>query len=192
MSTSPGCWRHPSLLPALKCMPTAKASAVRWTYWWQRRFVCGQPPIFRLPLQVPNPEFEGQTKTRLGNPEVRRIVEGVVGSGAGAAPRHAFEQSLHQTWRPDRTAGTLLAEQAAFETCLMLERFGRAEAGVHSTLETVAGVQLECAGDVASTCAEVSEALEMEPSTLNIVLGKAMQASGLPASCQQVSCIAMV
>ena len=30
------------------------------------------------PRQVPNPEFEGQTKTRLGNPEVRRIVEGVV------------------------------------------------------------------------------------------------------------------
>ena len=28
--------------------------------------------------QVPNPEFEGQTKTRLGNPEVRRIVEGIV------------------------------------------------------------------------------------------------------------------
>ncbi|KAL4440444.1 hypothetical protein ABPG75_003445 [Micractinium tetrahymenae] len=54
-------------------------------------------------VKVPNPEFEGQTKTRLGNPEVRRIVEGVVGS-------------------------------------------------------------------------EVSEALEMEPSTLNTVLGKAMQA----------------
>ena len=28
--------------------------------------------------QVPDPEFEGQTKTRLGNPEVRRIVEGIV------------------------------------------------------------------------------------------------------------------
>jgi hypothetical protein len=27
------------------------------------------------PVQVPDPEFEGQTKTRLGNPEVRRIVE---------------------------------------------------------------------------------------------------------------------
>ena len=31
--------------------------------------------------QVPNPEFEGQTKTRLGNPEVRKVVEGVVGAG---------------------------------------------------------------------------------------------------------------
>jgi DNA gyrase subunit B len=29
-------------------------------------------------VKVPNPEFEGQTKTRLGNPEVRRIVEKVV------------------------------------------------------------------------------------------------------------------
>lgn len=26
-------------------------------------------------VKVPNPEFEGQTKTRLGNPEVRRVVE---------------------------------------------------------------------------------------------------------------------
>lgn len=26
-------------------------------------------------VKVPNPEFEGQTKTRLGNPEVRKIVE---------------------------------------------------------------------------------------------------------------------
>jgi len=29
-------------------------------------------------VQVPEPEFEGQTKTRLGNPEVRKIVEGIV------------------------------------------------------------------------------------------------------------------
>jgi hypothetical protein len=28
---------------------------------------------------VPQPEFEGQTKTRLGNPEVRRVVESVIG-----------------------------------------------------------------------------------------------------------------
>ncbi len=28
--------------------------------------------------QVPNPEFEGQTKTRLGNPEVRRILDAAV------------------------------------------------------------------------------------------------------------------
>lgn len=42
------------------------------------------PPALAHPStqQVPNPEFEGQTKTRLGNPEVRKIVEGVVGSGA--------------------------------------------------------------------------------------------------------------
>ena len=28
-----------------------------------------------VPLQIPNPEFEGQTKTRLGNPEVRKLVD---------------------------------------------------------------------------------------------------------------------
>ncbi|XP_072979853.1 DNA gyrase subunit B, chloroplastic/mitochondrial-like [Typha angustifolia] len=28
-----------------------------------------------IAVKVPNPEFEGQTKTRLGNPEVRRVVE---------------------------------------------------------------------------------------------------------------------
>jgi DNA gyrase subunit B len=36
-------------------------------------------------VRVPAPEFEGQTKTRLGNPEVRRLVEGVVSAGAGEA-----------------------------------------------------------------------------------------------------------
>lgn len=36
-------------------------------------------------VKVPSPEFEGQTKTRLGNPEVRRIVEGVVASAVGEA-----------------------------------------------------------------------------------------------------------
>ncbi|GAB4814025.1 hypothetical protein N2152v2_001071 [Parachlorella kessleri] len=56
-----------------------------------------------IAVKVPDPEFEGQTKTRLGNPEVRGLVEGVVGP-------------------------------------------------------------------------EVAEALEMEPSTLNTVLGKALQA----------------
>lgn len=29
-------------------------------------------------MQVPNPEFEGQTKAKLGNPEVRRIVDNIV------------------------------------------------------------------------------------------------------------------
>uniref|UniRef100_A0A0A9F8Z1 DNA topoisomerase (ATP-hydrolyzing) n=1 Tax=Arundo donax TaxID=35708 RepID=A0A0A9F8Z1_ARUDO len=28
-----------------------------------------------ISVKVPDPEFEGQTKTRLGNPEVRRLVE---------------------------------------------------------------------------------------------------------------------
>lgn len=30
-------------------------------------------------VKVPEPEFEGQTKTRLGNPEVRPLVDAVVG-----------------------------------------------------------------------------------------------------------------
>lgn len=36
-------------------------------------------------VRVPDPEFEGQTKTRLGNPEVRKIVDGVVAKEVGAA-----------------------------------------------------------------------------------------------------------
>lgn len=31
-----------------------------------------------ISVKVPSPEFEGQTKTRLGNPEVRKIVETLV------------------------------------------------------------------------------------------------------------------
>ncbi|KAG2448850.1 hypothetical protein HYH02_006201 [Chlamydomonas schloesseri] len=34
-------------------------------------------------VKVPDPEFEGQTKTRLGNPEVRKIVEGAVYEAVG-------------------------------------------------------------------------------------------------------------
>ena len=37
-----------------------------------------------LAVRVPSPEFEGQTKTRLGNPEVRKLVDGVV---AAVRPR---------------------------------------------------------------------------------------------------------
>jgi len=36
-------------------------------------------------VRVPDPEFEGQTKTRLGNPEVRKLVDGVVAKEVGAA-----------------------------------------------------------------------------------------------------------
>jgi DNA gyrase subunit B len=38
-----------------------------------------------ISVKVPSPEFEGQTKTRLGNPEVRRLVDAVVSSAAGEA-----------------------------------------------------------------------------------------------------------
>ena len=36
-------------------------------------------------VKVPNPEFEGQTKTRLGNPEVRKLVDSVVAEELSAA-----------------------------------------------------------------------------------------------------------
>eukprot|EP00891_Asterochloris_glomerata_P001635 jgi/Astpho2/1635/fgenesh1_pm.00030_%23_3_t len=36
-------------------------------------------------VKVPEPEFEGQTKTRLGNPEVRKIVENIVAQDVGEA-----------------------------------------------------------------------------------------------------------
>jgi len=36
-------------------------------------------------VKVPSPEFEGQTKTRLGNPEVRRIVDQVVSAAVSEA-----------------------------------------------------------------------------------------------------------
>ena len=32
-----------------------------------------------ISVKLPNPQFEGQTKAKLGNPEVRTIVEQVVG-----------------------------------------------------------------------------------------------------------------
>lgn len=38
-----------------------------------------------ISVKVPSPEFEGQTKTRLGNPEVRKIVDNVVTSAIGEA-----------------------------------------------------------------------------------------------------------
>lgn len=38
-----------------------------------------------ISVKVPSPEFEGQTKTRLGNPEVRKIVDGVVSTAAAEA-----------------------------------------------------------------------------------------------------------
>ncbi len=34
-------------------------------------------------VKVPDPEFEGQTKARLGNPEVRKIVDSVVSEVSG-------------------------------------------------------------------------------------------------------------
>jgi len=40
------------------------------------------------------PGFEGQTKTRLGNPEVRKIVESVIADQAGGALRTSTRPTL--------------------------------------------------------------------------------------------------
>ena len=47
--------------------------------------------VLMLPdvCKVPNPEFEGQTKTRLGNPEVRKIVDGAVCAVGTSLHEHA-------------------------------------------------------------------------------------------------------
>ena len=49
-----------------------------------------------LMLQIPNPEFEGQTKTRLGNPEVRKLVDtNVAAVGLAHVGTKSF-QPLHR------------------------------------------------------------------------------------------------
>lgn len=45
-------------------------------------------------VSVPNPEFEGQTKTRLGNPEVKKIVEGVVGQVRGIVAMPVYTECI--------------------------------------------------------------------------------------------------
>jgi DNA gyrase subunit B len=46
-------------------------------------------------IKVPEPEFEGQTKTRLGNPEIRQLVDSV----ASDALNTLFEWSPQVTCR---------------------------------------------------------------------------------------------
>ena len=43
-----------------------------------------------LAVRVPSPEFEGQTKTRLGNPEVRKLVDGVVAAVRARPASHSL------------------------------------------------------------------------------------------------------
>lgn len=46
-----------------------------------------------MAMQVPEPEFEGQTKTRLGNPEVRKIVDACVAK-VGISHAHSHSSCI--------------------------------------------------------------------------------------------------
>ena len=73
------------------------------------------PAALTLPCaaQVPEPEFEGQTKTRLGNPEVRKIVEGVVSQVSNTACPHSLPSQLATTL----LSGTFLAMLSLSISC---------------------------------------------------------------------------
>lgn len=82
-------------------------------------------------VKVPNPEFEGQTKTRLGNPEVRKIVERVVSEvnscGMGAAVFEASPPASLKLWplpSPAMVAAPVVLVRAdkATPACSMWER----------------------------------------------------------------------
>lgn len=45
-----------------------------------------------LSVKIPEPEFEGQTKARLGNPEVRRIVDAIVSQVCASKFQSALQQ----------------------------------------------------------------------------------------------------
>ncbi len=45
-----------------------------------------------ISVKLPNPQFEGQTKTKLGNSEVKGLVETLVNEGLGIY----FEENPHR------------------------------------------------------------------------------------------------
>lgn len=134
---------------------------------------------------MPNPEFEGQTKTRLGNPEVRKVVEGVVAAGAQAA--HCFMLVLcsKSSLKPASScsmpcaAWNLRARQPApLASLRRLKCVGLQP--LQMAPHTVFVIPLS--SRVLAYCcvpAEAGEALEMEPTTLNTILAKAMQVGGM-------------
>ena len=56
-----------------------------------------------ISVKVPEPEFEGQTKTRLGNPEVRKILDSVLAKVGRPTPICA------RLWRNSRTLDVTVA-----------------------------------------------------------------------------------
>ena len=67
---------------------------------------CSSPQLTNAALQIPNPEFEGQTKTRLGNPEVRKLVDNMVsavrfwlGRASRSRPASCSRQASLACWK---------------------------------------------------------------------------------------------
>ena len=99
---------------------------------------------------MPDPEFEGQTKTRLGNPEVRKVVEGIVSQVGGTQSR-----------RP-----------AAWPICLPVMQTLRANSVLNSHDHRCCSLVQRCHE---TAMQDVGEALEMDGSALADILGKALQ-----------------
>ena len=76
-----------------------------------------------ISVKVPEPEFEGQTKTRLGNPEVRKILDSVI---TKVQPVLALRQCLIITW--ETLFKSMLLEVAIAQTNIVMQ-------GVTETLE---------------------------------------------------------
>lgn len=100
-------------------------------------------------VKVPEPEFEGQTKTRLGNPEVRKIVETIVAQEVGEALEMA-PQMLNSI------LGKALAAQRAAEAAKKARELVRRKSVL--TKSTLPGKLADCQ----STDKEESEVFLVE------------------------------
>lgn len=118
---------------------------------WPSKGDLAQSWVLLLPMQVPEPEFEGQTKTRLGNPEVRKIVDACV------ARVRCFICSM-QTDERDVAACTTVRLHGRHRCCL------------------TSGTCQLCLSARCGVLQGVTDALEGDSSTLSQILGKAMSA----------------
>ena len=94
-------------------------------------------------VKVPDPEFEGQTKTRLGNPEVRQIVDTLVSDGLTTM----FE------WKPQVLTAVLtkaLDAQAAALAAKAARDMVRRKSLLQSTV--LPGKLADCASRNAAEC----------------------------------------